>query len=180
MRALTPTIALLVGILAGCAGAPSPTVTSTPTPGSTVAATSSATAVVPTATAAAATPRPTLVATTTEASEAPPDAVIVEMKVISGNPLFEPTEITVKAGSVSFFLQDVPTPSLLSGTRHNFVIGPALLDPIAQSADVPPLGAAVFTVESLPAGTYTFWCSINEGGGPHYAFGMVGTLSVSP
>lgn len=129
----------------------------------------------PTATASAAesttpTPLPTLTATTAEASEAPPGAITIEMLF---GPKFDPKEATAKAGTVVFFLHN-PDPG--GGESHNFNIGPELHKPLAMSPILRLGQAVVFTVEGLEPGTYTYWCTFNG----HEAFGMVGTLTVTP
>jgi uncharacterized cupredoxin-like copper-binding protein len=90
---------------------------------------------------------------------------------------FEPSALTVKAGTVVFFLENKDEPPTdLAGANHTLAIGSALGQPLATSAYVPTGEAAVFTVEGLVPGRYVVWCSVPE----HADFGMVGTLTVTP
>lgn len=56
------------------------------------------------------------------------------------------------------------------------VMGPALYQVLARSSAIDRGDSAIFTVEDLPPGTYTFWCEV----GRHVSLGMVGTLTVTP
>ncbi len=40
--------------------------------------------------------------------------------------------------------------------------------------------AAIFTVNDLTPGSYLFWCSVVYGNAAHAAYGMVGTLTITP
>ena len=90
---------------------------------------------------------------------------------------FEPSALTVKAGTVVFFVEnndEVPAGS--PGTNHTLTIGSALGQPLANTGYVHSSEAAVFTVEGLVPGEYVVWCSVPE----HADMGMVGTLTVTP
>ena len=82
----------------------------------------------------------------------------------SGALEFDPTELTAKAGEVTF---EYSNPS---GTPHAFAIDgvDGAEGETVQGGDAPPL-----TVE-LEAGEYEFFCPV----GGHRAAGMVGTLTV--
>ncbi len=89
-----------------------------------------------------------------------------------GCPYFAPTEITVTAGTIVFYL-DNP-----SGAPHNFLFGPDLDSPLVGSPKIFAGYKRLFTVENVPAGSYVFWCNIDNGYGPHFERGMVGTLTI--
>ena len=139
----------------------SPAPTAAPSP--TVTATASR--------APAPTPIPTLPSTTKDTTVAPPGAISI--KLAREAPRFEPNQVTAKAGTVVFFLQMSPRGSLAD---HNLAIGPEIHEVLARSSFVQPTKSAVFTVEGLAPGTYTFWCQVPG----HAANGMVGTLTITP
>lgn len=144
---------------------------------STVAATAATTgtaSLAPTASpsrTAGPTPIPTLPATTTDATTAPPGAISIKMAWQA--PRYEPDQVTAKAGTVVFFLRMAPGGSL---ENHNLALGPKIHEVLASSGFVQPTKSAVFTVIGLQAGSYTFWCQVPG----HAASGMVGTLTVTP
>jgi len=90
---------------------------------------------------------------------------------------FQPSAITVKAGTVVFFLDN--TDGVFAGgpgTQHSLSIGLALDEPLAASSYVHTGAPAVFTVEGLVPGRYVIWCAFPG----HADHGMVGTLTVKP
>jgi plastocyanin len=103
-----------------------------------------------------------------EADTAPPGAVTITIDGLK----FLPDELTVKAGTVVFFLDT--TAGLYP---HNMLIGagPAEGPPLATSQTLSETQSAIFTVHDLPPGTYTFWCSLRD----HVLAGMKGTLTVT-
>jgi plastocyanin len=114
-----------------------------------------------------------LVATTEPADAAPRGAITVSLTAFH----FEPSALTVKAGTVVFFVEnkdEVPAGS--TGTNHTLTIGSVLGQPLANTGYVHSGEAAVFTVEGLVPGEYVVWCSVPE----HADMGMVGTLTVTP
>lgn len=102
--------------------------------------------------------------TTFPAAAAPAGAVQVHLAGPPGH--FEPAALTVTAGDVAFYLDNI------SPGVHSMAIGRALHDSLAESANVLNGRAAVFTVSGLQAGQYVFWCTVSN----HAAEGMVGTL----
>jgi plastocyanin len=131
----------------------------------------------------ASTPVPTLASTSKVATTAPKGSIPVVMTAVGdsehGKPVYQPDHLTAKAGTVVFFLQNVP-PAWAS-PDHNMQIGPAIGTALAGSADVNRNENVIFTVNGLAPGTYTFWCSIvAPGGTTHASFGMVGTLTITP
>ncbi len=94
-------------------------------------------------------------------------------------PVYEPDELTAKAGTVAFFLANVPEP--WAGPDHDFLIGPSIGKVLVASPSVDRNDALVFTVEGLTPGSYVFWCSIVAPDGvSHASRGMVGTLTITP
>jgi plastocyanin len=94
---------------------------------------------------------------------------------------FNPAAITVAAGDVTFVLNNTTAAS------HNMIIGPeaptctataCTFGPVTAAGPSVPTGSSPtpFTVEGLAAGTYSYWCSIQD----HAALGMIGTLTVTP
>ena len=88
-------------------------------------------------------------------------------------PFYHPDQLTITAGKAVFFLTNVPG---VLPAPHNLAIGPALREVLVRSRAVSSRRSAVFTVEDLPAGTYVFWCEVED----HAALGMVGSLTVTP
>lgn len=105
-------------------------------------------------------------------------------------PRFQPDNVTAKAGTVVFFLENVPSATLLPD--HNMRIGPACVSfypdgsvrtghVLAGTPDIGPKEMATFTVNGLTPGTYVFWCSVEAGdAGNHASNGMVGILTITP
>jgi plastocyanin len=82
---------------------------------------------------------------------------------------FEPSTIGVSSGKAVFFLVNAGT------TSHDMSIRDSTGATIAHSDLVSAGDSFVFTVDSIAAGTYTFFCSQSG----HEAAGMKGTLTVS-
>ncbi len=82
---------------------------------------------------------------------------------------FDPSTISAPAGKVVFFLVNGGT------TSHDLVISDAGGNRVNGSELISAGDSSVFTVDSLAAGTYTFFC--DQSG--HEAAGMKGTLTVT-
>ena len=82
---------------------------------------------------------------------------------------FDPSSITVKNGSVTFWLVNSGT------TAHDMAIRDNSGKTIATSELVSAGDSVAFTVNNLESGTYTFYCT--QPG--HEASGMKGTLTVT-
>ncbi|MGH2407228.1 MAG: cupredoxin domain-containing protein [Candidatus Limnocylindrales bacterium] len=104
------------------------------------------------------------------------------------NPRFVPDTVTAKAGTVVFFLQNVPG---ANAPDHQMTISPANItflsdgsttgQVLAATRAIHPNEKAAFTVAGLTPGSYLFWCSIAlPDGGNHAANGMTGTLTITP
>lgn len=171
-------LAVLLAAVVGCSGAPPPptptgtllpAVTSSPTPAPAPPATAAPTA--------ASTATPTL-APTPSPPAATPDTgpTVIAMTQSQGDPPlgFFPSVIRVDSGTAVFDLRNS------TEGPHNMVIGVVGAQPggeaLATSATLQSATSFLFTVDGLAAGTYPFWCSIDE----HYNFGMVGQLTVTP
>ena len=161
-RALTP---LLMGVLATSCG-----VASSPSAGDSQAAVQSV--------AASVEPSPTPGFTFEEKTEAPAGAIEI---LLTFGPDFDPKEATAKAGEVVFFLRNDPGDGPPAAT-HNFLLGSSLdAPPLAVSPVLASGEGVVLTIADLPAGTYTYWCTVaSPDGQPHSYYGMVGNLTVTP
>ena len=82
---------------------------------------------------------------------------------------FTPSSLNAPAGKVVFFLVNS------GSTQHDLAIRDSSNNRIAVSELVSAGDSFVFTVDSIPAGTYTFFCT--QPG--HEASGMKGTLTVT-
>ena len=82
---------------------------------------------------------------------------------------FDPSTIPAPAGKVVFFLVNAGT------TAHDMVIRDSTGKRLFASELVSAGDSFVFTVPSLPAGTYTIFC--DQPG--HEASGMKGTLNIT-
>ena len=122
---------------------------------------------------------PIVTGTTEVVDEAPTGAI--EIMVFSDALRFEPANVTVSAGAVEFNIRNKGTGSV-GDVAHNMQIGPDLppTSAVVGSADVRPNQNAVFSVTGLAPGTYRFWCTVQGEVGPHYADGMVGSITVTP
>lgn len=181
MMLARPTVLLvaLTWAVGGCAAAPATTSTSpmaAPSP-SPVAPGPSATPI------PRPTPIPTLASTSEVASKAPEGAIPVVMTAVGDaehpKPVYQPDHLTATAGTVVFFLENVP-PSWAS-PDHDMWIGPAIGTVLAGSSAVDRNEKAVFTVNGLAQGEYVYWCAIlAPDGRSHASYGMVGTLTITP
>ncbi len=134
------------------------------------------------------TPIPTFATTMASASTAPAGAIRVDLALPDGEPRFVPGTITAKAGTVVFFLRNVPG---ADAPDHDLLIGPADTrffpdgstpadKVLAQTPHLLANESATFTVAGLTPGTYALWCSVRHEGGSHASDGMVGTLTITP
>ncbi|MEO8437725.1 MAG: cupredoxin domain-containing protein [Chloroflexota bacterium] len=105
---------------------------------------------------------------------APSGAISFKLTEDAG-PRFQPDQATAKAGNVVIFLQNVLNVDA-GPFNHNMAIGPKFHVPLANSPIIHSERSAVFTVEGLTPGTYTFWCQVQD----HATKGMVGTLTITP
>jgi uncharacterized cupredoxin-like copper-binding protein len=86
---------------------------------------------------------------------------------------YVPERIEAPAGALLFELFNQTGVALL----HNMNIGTELGgDALATSAAVQPNQTSLFAVDGLSAGTYQFWCTIDD----HWELGMTGTLTITP
>ena len=176
----TYVVAVLALMVGGCSGrAPgtvSPTTSSSPTvsPVNPSVAPASATPSAKPRT----TPAPTFSSTSTDATKAPAGSLRIVMTVANHLPRYQPDTVTAKAGTVVFFLDNVPGDIAVD---HNVQIGAAVGDSRASSRDVQANEKVVFTVNDVVPGTYVFWCSIRSPDGYSHAWaGQVGTLTITP
>jgi plastocyanin len=171
------TVALAVG---GCGRAPGAASTTSTTTSSTMPSPTSA-RVSPLTGTPVPVPLATLSARTQDASQAPAGAIPIRMIILpSAAPRFEPNEITVKSGTVVFFLENIPNPPFESD--HNMLIGRAIPQALAGTPAIKPDQKVTFTVNDLTPGVYLYWCSIRDVADrtDHAGEGMVGTLTVTP
>ena len=108
----------------------------------------------------------------------------------TGNPRFQPDKVTATAGTVVFYLHNIPAAG--ESPDHAMVIGATDVQfypdgsvksgqLLADSGDVVANEAATCTVKGLEPGTYIFWCNVQSGiAGTHGTYGMTGTLTISP
>ncbi len=82
---------------------------------------------------------------------------------------FDPSTISVPSGKVVFYLVNGGT------TSHDLIIRDSSGGRVAASELISAGDTFVFTVDSIPAGTYTYFC--DQPG--HEAAGMKGTLTVT-
>ena len=82
---------------------------------------------------------------------------------------FTPSNVTVTHGKVTFWLVNA------GSTSHDMVIRDDKGNRLASSELISAGDSRAFTVDNLPAGSYTFFCS--QPG--HEASGMKATLTVS-
>jgi plastocyanin len=82
---------------------------------------------------------------------------------------FDPATISAPNGKVVFFLVNAGT------TSHDFIIRDASNNRISGSELISAGDSAVFTVDSIAAGTYTYFC--DQPG--HESSGMKGTLTIT-
>jgi uncharacterized cupredoxin-like copper-binding protein len=112
------------------------------------------------------------------------------LTVLADGPRFQPQDVSAKAGTIVFLLNNVPKSSTLM-PDHNMLIGSCVSfygdgsiragELLAGTPHVLPNETVAFTVNGLAPGSYVFWCSVNvPDGGTHGAAGMVGTLTITP
>jgi plastocyanin len=82
---------------------------------------------------------------------------------------FDPPTISAPSGMVVFFLVNAGTAS------HDFIIRDASNNRVSGSELISAGDSAVFTVDSIAAGTYTYFC--DQPG--HESSGMKGTLTIT-
>jgi plastocyanin len=82
---------------------------------------------------------------------------------------FDPSTISAPSGKVVFYLVNAGT------TSHDLIIRDSSNNRIDGSELISAGDSFVFTVNSIPAGTYTYFC--DQSG--HEASGMKGTLTIS-
>ncbi len=82
---------------------------------------------------------------------------------------FDPSTISTAHGKVVFYLVNAGT------TSHDMIIRNGGGDRVAGSELISAGDQFVFTVDNLPAGTYTYFCDQTG----HEAAGMHGTLTVT-
>lgn len=171
-------LALVAVVPAACGSAGGSTAAAA-TPSPPVAVASATTRPTQTPMPARPTPAPSLASTTVPASSPAPGSIAIRMT--TGLDLrFEPDTVSAKAGTVVFYLENVP--GKLVSPDHNMVIGPALHEELARTKYISSGRAVTFTVQGMAPGKYVFWCSVPVVGGSteHSASGMVGTLTVTP
>lgn len=83
---------------------------------------------------------------------------------------FDPSSITHKSGTITFFLENVGT------AAHDMKVFDSAGNGVAQSDLVQPGNDATFTISLTQAGTYPFNCT--QPG--HKDAGMKGTLTITP
>jgi plastocyanin len=158
-------------ILAACTG--SPLVAGPTDPNTGVSAATARTSEAP----ATAAPAPEFSSSTERATAAPEGAVIVELAGPPGH--FEPRMLTAKAGDVVFYLANT------SPGAHSMAIDRVAITfngdrvanvPLVVSNVVQRQTSAIFAVDGLSAGTYFFWCTVDN----HAAEGMTGSMIVTP
>ena len=178
MRALLSGMAFTtVALTSGACSSPSPVASNLTGPSSATAEAASSVTAVATSSPTRApepTPIPTLSSTSEGATVAPPGAISIQMAFVKGEPRFVPDQVTAQSDKVTFFLPNVRPESFMP-QDHNMAIGPEIRKVLARSPYVRVEKAAVFTIEGLTPGTYTFWCEL----GVHAAEGMVGTLTIT-
>jgi uncharacterized cupredoxin-like copper-binding protein len=80
---------------------------------------------------------------------------------------FAPKDVSAPAGKVAFYLVNAGQAS------HDMVVFDSSQKRIAKSDVVQAGNASLFTIDNLPAGTYSFVCDLPG----HREAGMVGTLT---
>jgi uncharacterized cupredoxin-like copper-binding protein len=87
---------------------------------------------------------------------------------------YRPVSIETRSGMVTFQLTNEAT---TCSCFHNMNIGTEVGGkPLASSPAVPAGDSRPFVVQNLPAGSYMYWCSVDD----HAQLGMVGKLTVTP
>lgn len=162
-RGVVPSLlALTLSLLAACAGSTD---------------SESETAAPPRSTTTAKRTSVSLVTRTEAADVAPAGATTLRMAALA----FQPSEVTVKAGSVVFFLVngEQPLPAEVDSKRkfdrtHQFALVGSTGTTIALSGQVEPQRSVAMTIDEIPPGSYQFNCT------RHGQLKMRGTLEVTP
>ena len=81
---------------------------------------------------------------------------------------FTPKDVSAPAGKVVFYLVNA------GQTSHDMIVFDSSQKQVAKSDVVQAGNDSVFTIENLPAGSYTIVCDLPG----HREAGMVGTLTV--
>jgi plastocyanin len=82
---------------------------------------------------------------------------------------FDPSTLSAPSGKVVFYLVNA------GATSHDMIIRDSSNNRLAGSDLISAGDTFVFTVDSIPAGTYTYFC----GQSGHEASGMKGTLTIT-
>jgi len=82
---------------------------------------------------------------------------------------FDPSTLSAPSGKVVFYLVNAGT------TSHDLIIRDSSNNRVDSSELISAGDTVVFTVNSIPAGTYTYFCDQTG----HEAAGMKGTLTIS-
>lgn len=98
----------------------------------------------------------------TAEQSAEPGGGAQEVNIVGHDIYFDPAEVTIAAGAVTFILPNE------GAAAHNFAI-----DELGISVDM-PAGTTQTLEADIPAGTYEYYCNVPG----HKAAGMVGTLVV--
>ena len=88
-------------------------------------------------------------------------------KITATDYRFDPAKVSVTAGKVVFFIDNK------GPAAHDMVIARADGRIVARSELVEAGASPVFSVNNLPAGSYTFYCDVPG----HRESGMVGSLT---
>ena len=170
-RRLSPLAAASAVLVAACSASVPGGATSSAAAPATVVATPSSAPTAKVTTAPTATPE-LLPSTFTPGGTAPADAIEVAMGSCCAL-IYQPYDLTAKAGRVEIFLTSFPNDE--HPLDHDMQIGHKLLEPLVASPVVEYGTKGLWVIEDLPAADYVFWCTVNS----HYANGMVGTLKVT-
>ena len=90
-------------------------------------------------------------------------------KVTMSEYKFDPSNISVKSGKVTFFLVNQ------GSLQHDMVVQDKSGATVGKSDLLGAGDQSVFTIDNLPAGQYTFFCDVPG----HRQSGMQGTLSAT-
>lgn len=174
VRSRVSAAVVLGGCLAtiACSGAPVPTATAGPEAPSSASPTAAPSNAPTPASTPTAVPLATFEVSVEPATEAPADAIAIELHIEGTTPLYNPNLITAPPGTIVLFLSNTDRVR----DRHDFHLGPEVGKVQARMASIGGGTSAILTISDVPAGSYAFWCSIQD----HYKFGMVGTLTLAP
>ncbi len=90
-------------------------------------------------------------------------------KVTLSDYKFDPKNLNVKAGNVTFYLTNIGTQT------HDMLIADSSGKVIAKSDLVQANNDSTFSISNLPAGSYQIYCDVPG----HRQLGMEGTLTVT-